>query len=87
MTNTITIEKEILYLEGKVNKIELKDGNEIEYVTASVIVKEDNCKVECSFKVKPDEFLELNLHPYESYIATLQLDIADKVKIKILDIK
>ena len=87
MTNTITIEKDILFLEGKINTITTKDGGEITYVSASVIIKEDNCKVECSFKVKPEEFVELNLQPYEPYKAILQLDIADKVKIKILEIK
>lgn len=87
MTNTIIIKKDVLFLEGKINNITTKDGGEITYVSASVIVKEDNCKVECSLKVKPDEFIQLDLQPYETYQATLQLDIEDKVKIKILEIK
>lgn len=87
MTNTITIKKEILFLEGKINNIKMKDDSEIQYVSAAIIIKDDNCKVDCSFKVKPDEFLEMNLQRYESYEATLQLDIQDKVKIRILEIK
>lgn len=87
MTNTITIKKEILFLEGKINNISMKDGSEIQYVSVAAIIKSDNCKVDCSFKVKPDEFLEMNLQPYETYEATLQLDIQDKVKIRILEIK
>lgn len=87
MTNTITIKKEILFLEGKINNIKMKDDSEIQYVSAAIIIKDDNCKVDCSFKVKPDEFLEMNLQRYESYEAILQLDIQDKVKIRILEIK
>lgn len=87
MTNTITIKKEILFLEGKINNITMKDGSEIQYVSVTAIIKSDNCKVDCSFKVKPEEYLALELQPYESYEAILQLDIQDKVKIRILEIK
>lgn len=87
MTNTITIKKEILFLEGKINNITMKDGSEIQYVSVAAIIKSDNCKVDCSFKVKPEEYLALELRPYESYEAILQLDIQDKVKIRILEIK
>lgn len=86
MTNTITIKKEILFLEGKINDITM-NGKEIQYVTVSAIIKDDNCKIDCSFKVKPEEFLEMNLESYSSYEAVLQLDILDKVKIRILEIK
>ena len=87
MNNTLTIRKEILFLEGKINNLKMKDGSEIQYVSAAIIIKEDNCKVDCSFKVKPEEFLEMNLEPYQTYEATLQLDIQHKVKIRILEIK
>lgn len=86
MTNTITIKKEILFLEGKINNVTMKDGSEIQYVSVTAIIKDDNCKIDCSFKVKPEEFEALDLHPYETYKAILQLDIQDKVKIRILEI-
>lgn len=86
MNNFITVKKDILFLEGKVNEIQTKDGNVIQYVSAAIIVKEDNCKIECSCKIKPEDYIQMSLQPYESYQATLQLDISDKIKIKILEI-
>ena len=87
MNNTLTIKKEILFLEGKINNVSMKDGSEIQYVSAAIIIKEDNCKVDCSFKVKPEDFLQMGLQPYETYEAILQIDIQDKVKIRILEIR
>lgn len=86
MNNSITIAKEILFLEGKINDFTLKDGSQGQYVSAAIIIKEDNCKVDCSFKVKPEEYAAMNLIPYQSYNAVLQIDIQDKVKIRILEI-
>ena len=33
MNNFITVKKDILFLEGKVNEIQTKDGNVIQYVS------------------------------------------------------
>ena len=86
MNNIMTIKKEVLYLGGKINNIVAKDGSVIEYVSVSLIVKEDNCKIDTSFKVKAEEFLKMDLIPYNSYTATMQLDFSDKIKVKVIEI-
>ena len=87
MNNMITVKKDVLYLGGKVNEVTTKDGNKIQYVSMAVLVKDDKCKLECSCKIKVEDFIQKDLQEYESYKATFQFEISEKIKVRILNIE